>query len=178
MRGFTVIELLVVVAILAIMIGISIFSLPTAQRSLNVDFAVAQLVDVLRFANQRALAERQVMRVEITPSTNAAPGTIQVVDQNTLTNGVGDDAVIRTETLPLPSDATIDVGTSGLPIPPSPFDFLAATLNPQGKLVFYFTPDGAGSPDLGLTRAVTLFGPTSAVRTWRYNPPTMMFEEM
>jgi prepilin-type N-terminal cleavage/methylation domain-containing protein len=198
--GFSIVELLVVVAIIAIMIGISIFSLPTAQRSLNVDFAVAQLVDVLRFASQRALAERQMMRVEISPSTDDDPGTIQVVDQNTLTAGVGDDAVIRTETLPLKRDATIDVGGSGLPIPPSPFNFLAAAPNRRGTFVFYFTPEGAmtnaagdtpqsfsmifftpaggGDPDPGLTRAVTLFGPTSAVRTWRLNPQTNQFEEM
>ena len=204
MRGFTILEALVVVAIIAIMIGVSIFSLPTAQRSLNVDFAVLQLVDVLRFANQRALAERQMMRVVITPSSNDTPGTIQVIDQNTLTAGTADDKVIRTETLPEKHDAEIDDGSANLPMPPSPFNFVAAgdnsTLHVGGKIVLYFTPEGAmtnaagdvpqsfsliyytptgtGDPDPGLTRSITLFGPTAAIRTWTLDPHTTTFQEM
>ncbi len=199
-NGFSILEMVIVGAIIAIMIGVAIMSLPTQRRVLAVDFSGAQLVDVLRFANQRSLSERQVMRVEITPSTNTVPGKIEVVDQNTLAAGTADDAVVRSETLvPKGEVGILTEPTTTIPLPPAPFNFLQPTFV-NNKFILYFTPDGqttneagttpqslslvyytpgsGGDPDPGLTRALTLFGPTSSVRTWTYDIGTNSFKEM
>ena len=44
-RGFSVIELVIVMGIIVIMIGIALFSLPTARQALAVDNAGSQLVE-------------------------------------------------------------------------------------------------------------------------------------
>ena len=198
-RGFSVIELLVVMAILAIMLTVAIFSLPTQKKSLAVDFTSAQVIDLLRFANQRALAERQVMRLEITASTDTTPGQIVVIDQETLAGGTGDDTVIRTETLVPKAEVAIATATSTLNLPPIPFNFNWAQFT-SNKLTLYFSPDGLvtnaagtvpqsmsllfytplpdGKPDPALTRAATIFGPTSSVRPWYFDSNTNNFVEL
>lgn len=197
-RGFSVIELLIVMAIIAIMIGIALFSLQTSQRALAVDNAGAQLVDVLRFAKQRALAERQVMRVEVTPGSGSTPGTIQVIDQETLGAGSTDDFVCRNETLAPNSESTINTNPTAFSRPPAPHNFDAAPFV-SGKLTVYFNPDGSVSnnsdtpqsfslvfftpivgttPDPQSIRAITLFGPTGSVRVWRWEPTTSSFTEV
>lgn len=197
-RGFSIMELLVVVAIVAIMIGIALPILTAHQRTYLVDDTGALMIDVFRFANQRALSERQVMRVEITPSTGTTQGKIEVIDQEKIAPGTADDKVIRSELLPLNSQTTVNTTANRFKLPPSPFNFLDAPFtsgkmtirfNPDGSAVnaadtpqslslYYFTPDAAGDPDPGFTRAITLFGPTSSVRTWRYDAAADDFVEM
>lgn len=197
-RGFSVVELLAVVAIIAIMIAIALPSIFTGRRIYAVDDASNQIVDILQFAQQRALSERQTMRVELVPGTSTTRGTIQVVDQETLLAGAGDDVVIRNELLPENKDVTINTATGLLPSPPSPFNFQQWTW-PGGMLVIRFRPDGTvtnganipqsltmtmyvpiseGVPDLGLTRAITVFGPTGTARSWFYNQGTSEFQEI
>lgn len=152
----------------------------------------------LCFAQQRALGERQVMRVQLVPGTSTTRGTIQVIHQETLTGGVGDDMVIRNELLPENKDTTINTDPGRFPMPPLPFNFNHWTW-PSGQMVIYLMPDGTatnaantpqsltltmyvplanGDPDPGLIRAVTLFGPTGSIRSWAYIPTASQFEEV
>jgi len=197
-HGYSVIEVLAVVAIIAIMIAIALPTIVAGRRIYAVDDASNQIVDILQFAQQRALAERQTMRVELVPGTDSTRGTIQVIDQETLGAGAADDVVIRNEVLPENRDVTVNTSVSLLPAPPTPFNFQHWTW-PGGNLVIRFRPDGtvtnemnipqsltltmyvpisSGVPDLGLTRAVTLFGPTGTCRSWSYNQATSKFEEV
>lgn len=199
-RGFSVVELMMVMAIVAIMIAIALPSIFNARQTYAIDDASNQIVDILQFAQQRAIGERQVMRVEIVPGTSSTRGTIQVIDQNTLTGGVGDDLVIRNELLPENKDTTINTDPARFPRPPLPFNFNHWTW-PSGQLVVLLMPDGTamntanppqpqsftltmfvplanGDPDPGLIRGITLFGPTGSVRSWAYIPTESQFEEV
>lgn len=196
--GFSAVELLVVLAIIIIMIAVALPILSTAKRTYLVDDTGALIIDVLRYANQRALSERQVMRIELTPSTNTVQGKIEVIDQNKIAAGTSDDEVVRTVLLPLNGQTTVNTTPNRFKLPPVPFNFLDAPFsggkmtirfNPDGSAVnatdtpqslslYYFTPDAAGNPDKDFTRAITLFGPTSSVKTWRYDVPTDEFAEM
>jgi prepilin-type N-terminal cleavage/methylation domain-containing protein len=198
LRGFSLIELLAVMAIMAIMITISLLMLPRNQRALAVDNAGAQLVDVFRFAQQRALSDRQVMRLELTPGTTTVPGTVVVVDENTLGAGTADDTAVRSETLSKNEDTTVATDLAGFQKPASPFNFLPPAFN-AGKMTVYFAPDGSvlnasdtpqsftlvyytplspGVPDPQSTRAITIFGPTGSVRVWRWDVPSGAFTEV
>jgi prepilin-type N-terminal cleavage/methylation domain-containing protein len=194
-RGFSVLELLVVIAIIAIMIGVAIFSLPTAQRALAPDNASDQMVDVLRFSLQRALAERQVMRVEVTAGTGTTPGKIEIYDEGRI--APGDEALIRTESLVPNAEVTLNTSPTAFVRPPSPHNFDAAPFvsnklkvffNPDGTVtnaadipqsfsLVLFTPMGGGSPDPGSIRAITLFGPTASVNEWRWDAGANQFVE-
>ena len=197
-RGFSVVELLLVLAIIAIMIAIALPSIFNARQTYAIDDASNQLVDIMQFAQQRALGERQVMRVELVPGTTGTRGTIQVIDQETLTGGVGDDAVIRNELLPDVADTTINTDPGRFPLPPLPHNFTHWNW-PGGRMVIFFMPDGtatnaantpqsmtltmfvplpSGDPDPGLIRAVTLFGPTGSLRSWAFDPVTSQFFEV
>lgn len=197
-RGFSVVEVLAVVAIIAIMIAIALPTIFSGRRIYAVDDASNQIVDIMQFAQQRALAERQTMRVELVPGTDSTRGTIQVVDQETLAGGVGDDVVIRSELLPENKDVTINVVDGLLPTPPSPFNFqhwpwtsgdliirfrpdgtvTNAANDPQSLTLTMYVPISSGVPDLTLTRAITLFGPTGTARSWSYNEAASEFQEV
>lgn len=194
-RGFSVLELLVVIAIIAVMIGVALFSLPKAQQALAPDNASDQIVDVLRFALQRSLAERQGMRVEITAGTTTTPGKIEVYDEERI--AAGDEVLIRTESLAPNAEVTLNTSPTAFVRPPVPhnFDaapFVAGTLriffNPDGTVtnaadipqsfsLVLFTPIGGGSPDPSSIRAITLFGPTAAVNEWRWDDGLNQFVE-
>ena len=196
--GFSVLELLLVMTIIAIMIAVALPYISAHKRAYQVDDFGAELVDVLRYANQRALSERQVMRVELTPSTDTDRGTIQVIDQNRIAPGTADDEVVRNETLPLKRDTTIVVTSGALPVPPAPFNFLPPPLtggkvtvsfNPDGSVtdntdiprsfsIAFFTPDANGNPNTVDTRSITLFGPTTSIKPWRFDAATNSFVEM
>ncbi len=200
-RGFSVVELLMVMAIIAIMIAMALPTIFQARRVYAVDDASTQVIDILQFAQQRALAERQIMRVDIVAGTDSTQGTIQVTDQETLTAGAGDDVVIRSELLPPNQEVTMNTNVALFPLPPRPFNFNHWTW-PSGRLRVYFMPDGIvtsdpaaptllpqsftltmyvpispGNPDLELTSGITLFGPTGSVRAWGYDPASGEFEE-
>lgn len=88
--GFSLIELLVVIAIIFILSGIMLFYLSAHQKLYKVDDESLQIADVLQEARQRALAQREPLRVEINTVTNM----VTLYNENKQDN-VTDDVVIK-----------------------------------------------------------------------------------
>ena len=184
--GFSMIELLVVIAIIAVMLAVVLPSVLMQRKVAATDDASAQAIDFLRGAYERALTQRQVMRVRI----DRAAGTIQLHDENG--PGTSDDEMVRQESLFPQSEVAINEPL-GYPKPPSPFDFASAafvdnaweirfrsdgvamnaTGAPQSATLYFYVP-AAGSSAVAenplLLNAVTVFGPTASIRLWGYTP--------
>lgn len=87
--GFSLIELLIVLAIIFILSGIMLFYLSAHQKLYKVDDESLQIADILQEARQRALAQREPLRVEINATTNV----VTLYNENT--TSATDDTVIK-----------------------------------------------------------------------------------
>lgn len=96
-RGFSIIELLVVLVIIFILSGFSLFYLSGHQALFRPDEQALKIIDILQEARQRSLTQRETMRVEIDLTSNI----VRLIDENQ-PNTAGDDTVIRSIVL-LPS---------------------------------------------------------------------------
>lgn len=139
--GFSVLELVIVMFIISVMIGIAIFAVRPARNADLPERAAYLVMDYLREAQSRALAERRVMRVEIvTVPTGAAK--IRLIDQNALT---ATEFVVREEPLPqlalaaadtrpgynvLRMDVPTNAAGTALSVPAAPYNFSAAPITP------------------------------------------------
>ena len=63
-HGFSIIELLVVMVIMLVLAGFSIYML-NGKELYNTDDQAYTVMDVLKEARQRAITQREIMRVEI-----------------------------------------------------------------------------------------------------------------
>lgn len=188
-QGFSVVELVIVFAIIATMIGISLWAFAPRRRATAADEAAVQLADFMRDASQRAISQRQSMRVRV----DRANLEITLVDEN----GAAPDEVIRRERLLPPTIARIGVPATNVPPALSPPDnytnavfasdvwearFLSngtlvdttATPAPVSATFHVWSPlggdanaNGPGSPQD--VRVVTVFGPTAQARVWRHD---------
>lgn len=180
--GFSVIELLIVVAIVIILTAAAVFTLTPQRRAFRTDDAASQVTNFLRDAYQRALAQRQTMRVEI----DRAQMLIKIVDENRLP--VGDEIEVRRAKLNDEINLNQPAVGAGVVNPPAaPYNYPPAVYS-SNVWAGRFRSDGsvvdlAGNPlsatlffslvnpqvsDSNLIRAVTLFGPSGSVRVWRY----------
>jgi len=184
MRGFSLIEMMIVVVIIMIVSGMTFMSVQPALRNARVTNAYNTTLTTLRKARESAVSTR--WRRTVSFNTGVTPNTITVTDTNT---GV----LITTATLP--NDISFQV-LAGVPVTPvgacptpdgwgtasAAVDFdqnVAAPIKTQ--IIFY--PDGsakdanlnisngvvylARSGDLYSSRAITLWGLTGRVRGWR-----------
>lgn len=185
MRGFTLIESMIVVAILLIAGAITFASLGPAFQQARVNTGYNTTLMIMRLARQMSVDNRKAYIVNFTaPQTM----TIQQVD-----NGVV-GAVIRTATLPqdvqfknvfgIPtanSQTPDNMGTGSQAIE---FDMgVSGGVSTQ----IWFYPDGSARDinnninngivyvarpgDLYSSRAITLFGAAGRSRGWRLYPP-------
>ena len=190
-RGFSTIEMLVVVAVVVIMAAIAVPMFVKNRAAYATDDAARQILDGVRFAAQSAIGDRRVFRLELTAPSGATPGKLEIVNQNTVSNGAADDVVVREEALVDPKLAVLTTSKTLFAPPPSPYDFTPATFssnkvvlyfNPNGSVtdggavptpqslsLFVYSPNGNGVGEAGLTRAITLFGPTGSVRYWAWD---------
>jgi len=181
MRGFSLIEMMIVVTIILIVSGIAVTAIQPALKAERVNNAYNQTLAAIRQGRDYAVGQRQQFSVTFNNAVN--PNTI------TLTR-VGNGTVVTT--YPLPTDVTF-VAVNGIPTAankvPDGFGAGATAIdfdqNVAGgsKTVIYFNPDGTGSDvngninngvlyiaragDLYSSHAITFWGATGRIRGWR-----------
>ena len=186
--GFSLVELLVVISVIAIVTAIAVFSFTNTREMYNADDAANKVMNYFREANSRAVSNHHSYRVTINKDTNM----ISLIDENTTSNGgnnngeaiSGDDALVKTE----PVGVRVLLNQPGGVNPPAaPFSYSAATfvsnvwtghfqsdgtvtdanLAPISCTMFFQPVDKQSIAQL--IRAVTLFGPSGSIRFWAYN---------
>jgi len=183
-RGFSMIELMVVIALILIVTAFSIMAIQPSLKQGHVTQAYNQTLMALRQGRDIAVAQRQIYFVTL--SNAAVPNTITITQGST-------GAV--TASYALPTDVVFDaepgIPTSqgAFPTTPDLFGVGATAIDfDQGvaggvKNVIYFYPDGssqdaAGNINNGVvyvampgfvntSRAITVWGTTGRLRGWR-----------
>ena len=189
MRGFSLIEMMIVVALILIVTAFSVMAIRPALRQNDVTEGFNQTLMVLRQARDTAVAQRQIYIVTL--SNAALPNSMTITQGSTGT-------VINTYFLPwdVAFFAMPGMPTSPNAFPKTPDGFGVGTTAidfDQGvaagvKNVIYFYPDGsaqdaAGNINNGVVylclfipgmiqemptaRAITLWGATGRLRAWQ-----------
>lgn len=177
-RGFTLTELLIVLAITVVLAAMAAFQIVAALRQAHISTAVETTVRELRSARERAIDTRTEYVV-----TFQVPGRIQT---QSIAAGVLGPATF----IDLPSDERFVI-VPGVPtVPKTPDGFGSGTTaidfdlgNGGGGNVLFFYPDGtvldaagnlnngvlymARPGDLSSSRAITIWGATGRVKVWR-----------
>jgi len=194
-RGFSLLEMMTVVAILIIMASISFMSLQPMLKQQRVNNAYNTVLSAMRQARDSAVAQRTSYTV--TMDTTTTPHTITVAPTFAAFQGA-----LQPVTYALPNDVVFD-NESGIPTANSKtpdsfgtgaaavdFGYTASGTGVGGKNVIYFCPDGsaqdaaggagqcAGNFNCGVvymarrgelmsSRAITVWGATGRIRGWR-----------
>ncbi len=189
-RGFSVLEMVIVVSIIIILTAVAIFALGSNKRAYRPEDAANKIVNFMRDAYHRALAQRQAMMVEV----DTVNSRIRIIDGGRFPNG--DESVVREDVLINTSEVKMNQPTisgSALAPPTAPYNYNPATFNngvwrawfrSDGSVVntsanpapisatFYFWPTNGSSnspKNASEVRAVTLFGPSGSIRYWIYD---------
>lgn len=162
-KGFSLIELMVVLVIISVAAGVSLFYFSAHQKLYLPDEQALKLIDMLQEARQRSLTQRRAMRVEIDMTDNTA----RLINENSAST-VGDDALISQMILSAPANIVIDskpVNISTLPDDSASFPTAQFKPSVYPKSVshrvctFRFLPSGmvtdAGTNELAANAAVT-----------------------
>jgi prepilin-type N-terminal cleavage/methylation domain-containing protein len=177
-RGFSLIELLLVVTIVGVLAGVAVGVTPSIIQTAKGQSGSAQLTAFLKRTREMAISRRRNIEIRF-----LAPNRVQSAERAVPQVGVPVPAPTVLET------ATFEGGVSYLrfaaqPDTPDAFGSPAA-INLGGANPVMFTSEGSfadvnGDPVnatllLGITgrpntaTAVTLLGTTAAVRSWRYD---------
>lgn len=186
MRGFSLIETMVVVALILIVLAFSIMAIQPSLRQNDVTEGYNQTLMVLRQARDISVAQRQIYFVTL--SNAVVPNSITITQGSTGT---------VTATYFLPTDVGFIVypglpaSPTTYPMTPDGFGIGATAIDfDQGvaggvKNVIYFYPDGSAEDAIGnvnngvvylallgntgyvsTSRAITLWGATGRLRGW------------
>lgn len=187
-RGFSLLELMIVVVIMIIIATMAVLQIQPAVASARADSATREVVDQMRQAREYAITNRRY--VQITFPVVAGQYQIQMTVKNSLTAGAGPDVAL--EPVPVQPPMTFYVNPA-FPDTPDAFgkanaiDFGGIAGGPPAGMMFQsdgelvaaatFLPIN-GTVFLGivgqppLTRAVTVLGTTGRVRSWKYPSAT------
>jgi prepilin-type N-terminal cleavage/methylation domain-containing protein len=180
-HGFSIIEMMIVLAVLMVMAAIGFISLQPALQAAHVSNAYNTTLSAIRQARDFAISERQ--QYSVTFSNAAVPNTITITQ-------TGNNNILVT--YQLPTDVTFTV-LAGMPTAtnavPDGFGTGASAIDfDQGiasgaRNIIFFMPDGTGqdvngnlnngviyianSTELYTSRAITVWGATGRVRGWR-----------
>lgn len=188
--GHTLIEIMIVLAIMGIMLSIALFGMLGHKNAYKADDETLRIINVLREASQLALTQRQPMRVEL----DATNKTVKIYDENL--PGTGDDQQVRVVYLENSSIIREDVPPTGITAP-NPPNYTAAAFTgtttkvwtiwfrrdgtvtdnasppiPNSSTLYIWQPDPTNTNQAKNTkqvRAITVFGGTGVIRLWKYN---------
>ncbi|MGA8153234.1 MAG: prepilin-type N-terminal cleavage/methylation domain-containing protein [Terriglobales bacterium] len=182
MRGFSLLETMVVLAIIFVVTGMSVMTLQPALQSQRVTNAYNTTLMTMRQARDTAVAQRQTYFVTFTHNT-VPPDIITVTQGATGT-------VVSTLELPLDlSFQTLNGIPTGAGTTPDNFGLGGTAIDFDQNVaggapnVIYFMPDGSGQDSQGninngviyiaragelySSRAITFWGATGRMRGWR-----------
>ncbi len=189
-RGFSMIELCVVIAIIMILAASAIFQLGPALQAQRADNALRQVVEQLRSARELAIANRRWVQVSFPVGlvNGVNENQILTTQKNSLTLGAGADTAL----LPVPIQRPMTFYVFPAPVPDTPdafgnasaIYFGGAANGPLGGI--FFDSNGQmvngttllpmnGTVFIGITglpttgRAVTVMGTTGRIRGWSGN---------
>jgi type II secretory pathway pseudopilin PulG len=175
----TLLELLIVVAIIGTLVAMSALVLPSALASARADAGASQALAVLRTCREQAVTDRRLVTVAFEDANRIACRRREITAAG-LPSGVltlvGEALLAeRMEFLRIP----------GLPDTPDAFAAGVVPVDFTGPAPWSFTSEGTlvdangdvvnGTVFLGregeplTTRAVTLFGATALLREWQWN---------
>lgn len=177
-RGFSLLELMVVVGILGTLAAVSIMVSPAFMKHAKAESGIAQAVDALRVARETAISQRRNVAIEFL-GLNAIRTVRQDIGVNGALTGTTVLATVELENNMRfgreggVSD-TPDFVTNGSAIyftsysPEQMFTSEGTLVNQQGDVingtVFLAVPGDPMS-----ARAISIFGPTALVRVWRWD---------
>jgi prepilin-type N-terminal cleavage/methylation domain-containing protein len=192
-RGFSMIELSVVIGIILILSAMAIYQIGPALQGERADAAMRQVVEQLRSARELAITNRRWVQVSfpLVVVGGITENQVQTTIKNSLTVGAGPDVAL----LPVPIQRPMTFLLFPAPVPDTPdlfgdagdiefggivggpvggmlFDgngemVNGATLLPMSGTVFIGT---AGHPESA--RAITVMGTTGRIRGWSWNGTT------
>jgi prepilin-type N-terminal cleavage/methylation domain-containing protein len=193
-RGFSMMEMIVVVAIIMVMLGITFISLQPALKEAHATNGYDGVLMQIRNARAKAVENRQQFIVcfgVATPSGATTPlgaPTAQSVSLFQWPAGTSLSAAIQVGKIDLPSDIQFQALT-GLPAAaPDGFGSGAVAIDFDRGVTaavpnqIMFLPDGSArdtagnlnsgiiyiaGPDLSSTRAITVWGASGRIRGWR-----------
>jgi prepilin-type N-terminal cleavage/methylation domain-containing protein len=93
-RGFSIVELLVVLAVIGVLSAASAFYLAGHQRLYRPDEQSLRIVDLMQEARQRSLTQRETMRIEI----DLTARLVRLIDENSPSTA-DDDRLVRSAEL-------------------------------------------------------------------------------
>ncbi|MFQ5541749.1 MAG: Tfp pilus assembly protein FimT/FimU [Candidatus Binatia bacterium] len=175
-RGFTLIEILMVAGMIAVVGAFSMMILGPALEARNVDMAARTVSTQMSRARQFSVDARRRTRVTFT-----APTTITVDEQAPVSQG---GAWSQVSTTQLPGEMELDIDAAITSGPEGHATSQAADFS--GASEVFFMPDGSAVTSAGLlsngvvyvsepakwkssTRAVTLFGSTGRIKRYTYS---------
>jgi prepilin-type N-terminal cleavage/methylation domain-containing protein len=189
-RGFSMIELMVVLGIVLVVSAMAVTSLRPNLQNAHVDAAMREVVETLRQAREFAISNRRYVGITF-PGTN---NQVVITQLNTLTAGAGGINPVL-DTVTLSPGMTFIV--NGMPDTPDAFgntsaiEFEGIAGGPVGGMVFQsdgelldgttFLPIN-GTLSLGIAgqqstaRAITVLGTTGRVRGWKSNGNTTWYQ--
>ncbi len=174
-RGFSLIEILMVTALVAVVGAFSMMIIGPALEARNVEMAVRTVSTQLQRARQFSVDARRRTRVTFT-----TPGTITVDERAPVSQG---GAWTQVGTVELPGDMELEI--DGVVVSPGPEGFATSQVaNFSGYSEIFFMPNGSAVTLAGIltsgvvyvaqpskvetTRAVTLFGTTGRIKRYKY----------
>ena len=107
-------ELLIVLSIIGIMAGVSLFYLTAHRRLFKPSEQARQIIDVMQEARQRALTQRETLRVEIDLEDNV----VRLVDENTTSTKT--DVKIKQISLLSSSEVKVETPPTDVTAKPNP----------------------------------------------------------
>ncbi|MBK9165652.1 MAG: prepilin-type N-terminal cleavage/methylation domain-containing protein [Acidobacteria bacterium] len=125
--GFSMMELLMVLAIILVLSSVSLFYLTAHQTLYKPDEQALLITDIFQEARQKSLTQRETHRIEI----NRTRKTVRLIDENTPAT-VDDDAVIREMNLLEDSVVSVGVKPGNIDVnPPEPLPVPDAVFLPS-----------------------------------------------
>lgn len=191
-RGFSIAELMIVITIIGVMSAVSLFYLTSHRRLLKPNEQALQVLDIMQEARQRALTQRETIRIEVDLDDNI----VRLVDENTTSTKV--DAQIRQMSLLPSSEVRVDINppdnttkpNAAMELPEAKYKKITTSTNinhkafilrfktdgtvidtdgkPDGATFYLWSPKPNQSNQSEVSLAITI-EPSGLIRYWQYD---------